>query len=197
MLNYLIRRLLLGMLTLLLITFLIFGLIRSMPGSPLTVNMAQMDPSRQVSPEQIERLKRIYGLDKHWTVAYLSWLKNLALLDLDRSFSDKRAVSTVIGERIGPTLLLSGSSLVLAYLLSIPMGLWFTARDAHLARRCCWPIACSERWARAAFGASCSGTRASVGWPKAPSGSWPGAPIRVSQPPCPWGHGGSTSHNCF
>src|SRR5688500_13637347 len=80
MLHYLIRRVLLGVLTLLLITFLIFGLIRNMPGSPLTVNMAEIDPSRQISQEQVERLKKIYGLDKHWTVAYLAWLKNLARL---------------------------------------------------------------------------------------------------------------------
>ena len=56
MVNYLVRRSLLGLLTLWLITFVVFGLIRSMPGTPLTVGLGEMDPSRKVSPEDIERI---------------------------------------------------------------------------------------------------------------------------------------------
>src|SRR5688500_8232151 len=135
MLSYLIRRVLMGVLTLLLITFLIYGLLRNMPGSPLTVDMAQLDPNKSMTKAEQDRQRRIYGLDKHWTVAYTIWLSNLVKLDLGRSFAYKQDVAKIIGERIGPTLMLTGSSLLLAYLLAIPLGLWFTARDGGLQER--------------------------------------------------------------
>ena len=58
MIHYIIRRLLLGMLTLLLITLFIYGLIRAMPGSPLLVQMAQMDPSRELNEEDLKRMEK-------------------------------------------------------------------------------------------------------------------------------------------
>jgi peptide/nickel transport system permease protein len=135
MVPYLIRRLLIGFVTLAMITFVIFGLIRNMPGTPLTMDLAESDPSRQISPDDLERLEKIYGLDKHWSLAYVQWLGNLVKLDFGRSFREKRPVSTVIGERIGPTLVLSATSLVLAYLLAVPLGLYTTARGGKTDER--------------------------------------------------------------
>lgn len=135
MVPYLIRRLLIGFVTLAMITFVIFGLIRNMPGTPLTMDLAESDPSRQISQDDLERLEKIYGLDKHWSVAYVQWLSNLVKLDFGRSFREKRPVSTVIGERIGPTLVLSTTSLILAYLLAVPLGLYTTARSGKTDER--------------------------------------------------------------
>lgn len=135
MLSYLVRRLCIGAITLLLITFMIYGLIRNMPGTPLTMDLAETDPSRQISDEDLQRLERIYGLDRHWSVAYFQWLGNLARLDMGRSFREKRPVTEVIGERVGPTLVLSVTSLVLAYLLAIPMGLFATVRSGRTDER--------------------------------------------------------------
>jgi peptide/nickel transport system permease protein len=135
MASYLIRRLLYGLVTLLLITFVIFGLIRNMPGTPLTMDLAELDPSRQISEDDLKRLEQIYGLDKHWSLAYIQWLGNVARLDMGRSFREKRPVTEVIGERIGPTLILSATSLGLAYLLAIPMGLFATVRSGRTDER--------------------------------------------------------------
>jgi peptide/nickel transport system permease protein len=77
-------------------------------------------------------MKRAYGLDKPWPQAYVQWISHLAQFDLGRSITYKQAVTTIIGERIGPTLVLTTTSLVLAYLLSIPMGLYATARHGRL-----------------------------------------------------------------
>jgi peptide/nickel transport system permease protein len=121
--------------TLVMITFVIFALIRNMPGTPLTMDLAETDPSRQISEEDLERLERIYGLDKHWSLAYFQWLGNLVRLDLGRSFREKRPVTDVIGERVGPTLVLSVTSLSLAYLLAIPLGLLTTARSGRRDER--------------------------------------------------------------
>ena len=56
MVSYLIRRLLLAALTLLLITFAVYALIRNMPGTPLTLDLATADPSKRISKEEEERL---------------------------------------------------------------------------------------------------------------------------------------------
>jgi peptide/nickel transport system permease protein len=136
MTSYLIRRLGIAAVTLLLITFLVYGLIRAMPGTPVTGDIAQMDPSKQLTPEAIERLNRLYGLDKPWYSAYFVWTKNLLRFDLGVSFTrNMRPVGQLIVERAPATLMLSASSLVLTYLLSIPIGLWSTAKAGTLPER--------------------------------------------------------------
>lgn len=135
MIHYIIRRLLLGAFTLLLITFLIYALIRNIPGTPLTVQQAAGDPSLQMSKADQERLEKAYGLDKHWTLGYVDWMTKALRLDFGRSISRKEPVASLIGQRIGNTLLLTVSSLVLSYLLSIPLGLWSTARADTAAER--------------------------------------------------------------
>lgn len=135
MLTYLIRRLTIGAFTLLVITFIIFGLIRSMPGTPLTVNMAESDPGKLPSPERIKQLEAAYGLDKPWPQAYIHWLGNVFKGDLGRSFSRKQPVTKIIRERIGPTLLLSIPAMTLSYLLAIPLGLYCSARNGHKDER--------------------------------------------------------------
>jgi peptide/nickel transport system permease protein len=128
MATYLIRRVLIAILTLWLITFLVYGLIRAMPGDALTVNREMLGPGQNLNEDDIKQARAIFGLDKPWYTAYWDWLGNLLRGDLGRSFNQKIAVSQVIGDRIGNTLLLSVTSLVLAYLLSIPIGLYSSAR---------------------------------------------------------------------
>jgi len=135
MLTYLIRRLFIGAFTLLVITFVIFGLIRSMPGTPLTANMAEQDPSKQLSAAQIKQLEAAYGLDKPWPQAYVHWVGNVLRGDFGHSYASKQPVVKIIGERIGPTLLLSIPSLLLSYLLAIPLGLYCSARDGKTDER--------------------------------------------------------------
>lgn len=135
MLSYLMRRIGIGVITLLLITFVIYGLIRNIPGTPLTVNTMELDPSKQMSEERIEQLKAVYGLDKPWYVAYRLWLGNVLRGDLGTSFSHHKPVLTLILERLGPTLLLTGPSLLLAYVLSIPMGIYSAARANRFDER--------------------------------------------------------------
>lgn len=135
MFAYLVRRIGISAVTLLIITFLVYGLIRNIPGTPLTVDAMQLDPSKQISGPDYERMKRAYGLDKPWPSAYVQWVMNLFRGDLGRSFRYKRPVTEVIGAHVGPTLLLSVTSLSLTYLLSIPLGLFASARNGKTDER--------------------------------------------------------------
>ena len=130
MATYLLRRLLLGILTLLVITCVVYGLARNMPGTPLTAQMGE-DPSRKINAEDQKRLERIYGLDKSWPEGYVQWLGNLLRGDLGRSITRKQPVVTLIRERIGPTFLVSGTALVLIWLMAIPLGLYASARSGR------------------------------------------------------------------
>ena len=132
MFSYFVRRLFIGSITLVLITFIIFGLIRNMPGTPISVNMAMIDPGKELNPADIERMKKAYGLDKPWCEAYGLWVGNVFRFDFGRSISRKQPVARLIMERMGPTLILSLSSLLLTYLLAIPMGLYSSARQGKL-----------------------------------------------------------------
>ncbi|NDC53748.1 MAG: ABC transporter permease [Planctomycetia bacterium] len=135
MASYLVRRAVYGLLTLVVITGFVYGLARSMPGTPLTVQLGETDPSRKVNPEDLERLKRIYGLDKPWPAGFAQWIANVARGDLGRSISRKQPVATLIAERIGPTFLISGTALVLAWLAAIPLGLYSSARSGRADER--------------------------------------------------------------
>ena len=130
MATYLLRRLLLGILTLLVITCVVYGLARNMPGTPLTAQMGE-DPSRKINAEDQKRLERIYGLDKSWPEGYVQWLGNLLRGDLGRSITRKQPVATLIRERIGPTFLVSGTALLLIWLMAIPLGLYASARSGR------------------------------------------------------------------
>ena len=148
MFNYLARRVALGLLTLLLVTFVVYALVRNIPGTPLTADPAMADPSRMLSEAEIARLEKLYGLDKPWYEAYFVWMRNVLRLDLGRAISHNNApVTRLIAERAPATLLLSVTSLVLVYLLSIPIGLWSTVRaNTHRERvvsgRCTCFIRC-------------------------------------------------------
>ena len=122
MLEFLIRRLSIGFLTLLMITFGVYGLVRAMPGSPITMVEDRGDIKRQISEADRQALLKQYGLDKPWYTAYAQWMFDMARGEMGRSFARKRPVSEVIGERLGPT------SLLLAYIISIPLGLISVAR---------------------------------------------------------------------
>jgi peptide/nickel transport system permease protein len=136
MFNYLVRRVLLGVLTLLMITFVIYALIRAMPGTPLTTFSETMNPGKMATIEDIKRREAFYGLDKPWYVAYFTWLGRTVQGDLGNSIPKNNApVSQLIAERVPATLMLSVTSLVLTYLLSIPIGLWSTVQSGRLGER--------------------------------------------------------------
>src|SRR4051812_43960396 len=114
MFAYLARRLALALLTLLMITFVVYALIRHIPGTPLTSDPGIMNAARMMSPADIERLNRLYGLDKPWYQAYFVWLGNVVRGDLGRSIpQNNRPVAQLIWERMPATLVLSATSLVL------------------------------------------------------------------------------------
>ncbi|CAN7633066.1 ABC transporter permease [Phyllobacterium sp. LjRoot231] len=120
MLQYSLRRLLIGVGMLLALSVLIFVLLRLTPGDPID---AYIDPNIPMSPPQLTELRSQLGLDKPLPVQYLAWLQQAITGNL--GFSIKRQDQPVLGlvlSRIGPTVLLMGSALVIAIVVGIVTG---------------------------------------------------------------------------
>lgn len=135
MLQYIVRRLMIAVVTLFCITFLMYCLVRNMPGDPTTIEAAGSDARFRLDETVRERNKRIYGLHLPVTQAYFVWLGNALRGDLGQSYSQKQRVVTAIKSRIGPTLLLSLTSMVLALAVAIPVGLVASVRSGRMDER--------------------------------------------------------------
>src|SRR3954451_21979941 len=104
MANYFARRLLLALVTLLFITFIVYGLIRLMPGDPILMKLESGSPDRPVRSAEVEKTREMFGLNLPWYTAYWHWLGNLVRGNLGDSITRPARVAEIIGQRIGPTL---------------------------------------------------------------------------------------------
>ena len=141
--KYLLRRLLLMIPTLLGITVVCFVIINLAPGSPLEQKIAQIKFGGQVSgstggggdsvvsEEVIEALKVQYGFDKPLPMRYLLWLKNIVTLDFGDSFSYEMPVTELILEKLPISLQFGIASLILVYLICIPLGIAKAVRNGN------------------------------------------------------------------
>lgn len=118
MTTYAIRRLLQTIPILFIISILLFFLVRSAPGGPLT--SARRNPN--VTKEQIEALEEKLGLNDPLPVQYGRWMGGVLTGDLGDSIKFRRPVNEMIAERIPNTLLLVGVSFLVTLLLAIPIG---------------------------------------------------------------------------
>ena len=116
--RYICKRLLIGVLVVFCVTVLIFGIMQAMPGDPI-----ELMADTRTSPERVAELKVRWGLDRPVPVQYLYWLRNILRGDFGISITTKQSVSYLILERLPYTLMLTGSAIVIEYLLSVPLGL--------------------------------------------------------------------------
>jgi peptide/nickel transport system permease protein len=103
------------------ITLITFAIVHLTPGGFSAVTM-EMNP--KISPDSLARLKTLYGLDRPWPEQYGRWVARLARLDFGRSFLDQRPVLDKIADRLPATLLLSGLSLLVIFILAVPLGVF-------------------------------------------------------------------------
>lgn len=140
MIVYLIRRLLLMIPTFFGITLLTFVLINLAPGSPIEQKLQAIRfgaagssgggsgggvnsrGDTSVNEEVIEALKKQYGFDKPLYERYFIWVKNLARLDFGESFTYQEPVIDVIKSKFPVSLQFGIASLILTYLVCIPLG---------------------------------------------------------------------------
>jgi len=128
MTNYIVKRLLQVIPTLLGITLITFLIIQLAPGNPATLKLQMAGQGEMgqsgMAKEIIEQTKKLYGLDKPLPVQYLLWVKRVFTFDFGTSFKDHRPVLDKIAERLPITIQLNAISIFLVYLIAIPFGVY-------------------------------------------------------------------------
>ncbi len=120
MISFMIRRILIAIPLLLGISLLTFILIQITPGNYF--DTLKLNP--QVSGDTIARYENLYHLNEPTFKQYFYWLKNALNFDFGYSFFYNCPVVNVIGGRLWNTFVLSLSSLLLTWLVAIPLGVW-------------------------------------------------------------------------
>ncbi|MDA8394611.1 MAG: ABC transporter permease [Candidatus Dormibacteraeota bacterium] len=101
------------------VTIITFILLHLLPGSPVRAILGT-----RASPQTIKQLNAELGFNKPLYVQYGLWVWNLAHLNLGFSYKLNQPVMALIGQRLPKTLFLVGSSLVLAVIIAVPLGIW-------------------------------------------------------------------------
>lgn len=125
MVLYLVRRFITMLTTLLVISALIFFIIKLPPGDYLSTYIEELKAQgEQVDQKKIDFLKHRYGLDKPGYVQYLDWLGGLVQGDLGWSFEYDQPVSKVVGDRLWLTLILKLATILFVYVVAFPIGVY-------------------------------------------------------------------------
>ena len=121
------------MLSVFLLSVLVFTMSRLAPGDPLYAYYG--DRVEKMSLEEQEAARERLGLDASIPVQYMRWLKGAVRSDFGISYKYKRDVKEVIAERIGNTLLLGGLGFVIIFILALLLGLFCAWREEKPADR--------------------------------------------------------------
>lgn len=122
--RFLLRRLAQMIPIILGISIVVFGLTRLAPGDPFKMLLNPRTPASYA-----EQRRKDLGLDKSIPVQYLIWLKETVTGNLGYSYHYSKPVAEMIGERLPNTLLLTGTAFLLAFLISIPVGVISAVRQ--------------------------------------------------------------------
>lgn len=137
MLAYTLKRILLLIPTFVGITFIAFLIMHLAPGDPVDLYFAgglsagatgaSTDKLADLAKAK-EEMRQKLGLDRPLPVQYATWFTRTVTLDLGESFKDKRPVWDKIRERLPVTITLNVISIVLTYLIAIPLGIYSSVR---------------------------------------------------------------------
>lgn len=126
--KYIIRRILSLIPVLLVVSFVAFFIVHLTPGDPARAMLGD-----QATEQDIEALRTSMGLDKPIYIQYFLWMKDVFSGNLGTSIFMNEPMSQIIKSHIGPTLALTVYALIVAVLLSIPLGILAAKRRGTLA----------------------------------------------------------------
>src|SRR6266566_1478585 len=115
--QFIVRRLLYSIVTLLILSATIFVIVR-LTGDPVSL-LAEAG----ARPEDLERIHRQWGLDRSWPVQYVSFLQNVFTGELGKSFNYRLPVSELYFQRLPNSLQLALVATVISLLVGIPAGI--------------------------------------------------------------------------
>jgi len=139
--TYIIRRLLQAVVVLILMTLIVFFVMRLLPGDPLIIYMAMTAEVEAMPPEMLEGLRREFGLDKPIMVQYFNWITGILLrLDFGTSIFYREKVSILLLERFPVTLHLGVLALILGASVGVLAGLFAAIRRGRWLDKIVTPL---------------------------------------------------------
>ena len=130
MLAYLLRRLLLALVTIWAITVVTFVIIQLPPGDFVDAYVAQSAAmGSAITMEEAAALRQAYGLDQPLLVQYVKWLGLISRGEFGISFEFGRPVTEVIGDRLWLTILLSIGAIIVTWGIALPIGIYSAVRQ--------------------------------------------------------------------
>lgn len=117
--QYIVRRILIAIPTLLVISFVVFAVLALAPGDP----MSEFAANPAVPPAVRANIRRSLGLDQPWPVRYVKWLGAVSQGDFGFSFASRMPVTTLVLQRLPQTLQVAGAAYLIALLVAIPVGI--------------------------------------------------------------------------
>jgi peptide/nickel transport system permease protein len=130
MTRYLVNRLIEIVVTLALMSFIVYLLIGLMPGDPIDL-MISGDP--KMTSADAARLRALYGVDKPLLERYVAWAGQALQGNFGYSRSYSQPVLAVLGPRLVNTLELAGIAFLLSIAIALPLGVWTAARPRSTA----------------------------------------------------------------
>ena len=121
--QYIVKRLLLFIPTILLVTLLVFALMRIVPGDPALIILAGESGEGNYTDEQLTKLRHELGTDRPIFVQYGDWLWSLLHGDLGRGLVIDRPVKDELGPRIPLTIELALLAAVISFIVAVPLGI--------------------------------------------------------------------------
>jgi ABC-type dipeptide/oligopeptide/nickel transport system permease component len=115
--QFILRRILYSLVTLLILSLTIFVVVR------LTGDPAALMAEPGARPEDLARVRAQWGLDRSWPVQYLSFLKNIVQGELGKSFNYRMPVSELYFERLPNSLQLALAATLVSILVGVPAGI--------------------------------------------------------------------------
>ena len=127
--RYVLSRSIQALITLIIVTSIIFLLFEAMPGDPL--DKFRADPTTTAA--DLARLENMYGLNDPIYVRYFRFMENMFTFEFGESYSKQRPVLDVISQRAPRTLALFGAATVLSYLIGVAVGSYIAWRRGGIA----------------------------------------------------------------
>jgi peptide/nickel transport system permease protein len=128
MATYIFRRLIQALVVLVLVTLIVFFLMRLLPGDPLLIYMSQGAELEAMPPEMIDRLRHEFGLDKPIMVQYVVWLSGILKGDFGTSIFYREKVGRLLLERFPVTIHLGLLAWIIGATFGIAAGLLAAVR---------------------------------------------------------------------
>ena len=129
--RYLVRRVILMLPTLIIVTFLVFALLFLSPGDPVLL-LVPIDEVNQMTDDEMDELRHKLGLDRPIYLQYADWVINVLQGDLGRSIHQRRPVVDLLAARFPVTLELALLSVFAASVVAIPIGIYTALRPGSI-----------------------------------------------------------------